>query len=367
MAGESTAGHGMNEAFVSELEERIEGIQTEIGMLRGMRETLPRLCTLVEDELMRLQAELDAARMKAASMVNVSQISTLTRSKSAPVHHEMTKRRIRLPVPAEKYPNYNFVGRLLGPRGATLKSLEKETGCRILIRGRGSVRKEKESEVRGKPGWEHLFNEPLHVIIEVDMEDAMAMNALNKAKEAVELLLVPVPDNQDTLKRQQLRDLAILNGTFRETAKSSSGTSPVSLDSFEGGFSLTYSKSMPKPTSLAMPEALFRQKSFALEDGDCMSNVLFVPVGSPARSDSPDQSQEQDPPSYAKLDWVIPATKSTVRWMDEMITSPSERRVRTRTPASTGSFQRIPSIGAADNNYHAAFSCAIEDASHSEL
>lgn len=35
---------------------------------------------------------------------------------------------------------YNFVGRLLGPRGNSLKRVEASTECRILIRGRGSIK-----------------------------------------------------------------------------------------------------------------------------------------------------------------------------------------------------------------------------------
>ncbi|GAB0495576.1 hypothetical protein MMPV_006878 [Pyropia vietnamensis] len=127
-----------------------------------------------------------------------------------------TKKSVRLLVPAEKYPDFNFVGRILGPRGATLKALERETSCKIMIRGRGSIRRDKEAEVRGKPGWAHCFSDPLHVIIEADATDeAAATRALNRAKEAVELLLVPVPEEQDGLKRQQLRDLAIINGACR--------------------------------------------------------------------------------------------------------------------------------------------------------
>lgn len=127
-----------------------------------------------------------------------------------------TKQRVRLLVPSEKYPDFNFVGRILGPRGATLKALERTTSCKIMIRGRGSIRRDKEAEVRGKPGWEHCFNDPLHVIIEADAADeAAATRALNRAKEAVELLLVPVPEERDSLKRQQLRDLAIINGACR--------------------------------------------------------------------------------------------------------------------------------------------------------
>lgn len=35
---------------------------------------------------------------------------------------------------------YNFVGRLLGPRGNSLKRVEANTECRVLIRGRGSIK-----------------------------------------------------------------------------------------------------------------------------------------------------------------------------------------------------------------------------------
>jgi len=35
---------------------------------------------------------------------------------------------------------FNFVGRLLGPRGNSLKRVEASTDCRVLIRGRGSIK-----------------------------------------------------------------------------------------------------------------------------------------------------------------------------------------------------------------------------------
>lgn len=38
---------------------------------------------------------------------------------------------------------YNFVGRILGPRGMTAKQLEHETGCKIMVRGKGSMRDRK--------------------------------------------------------------------------------------------------------------------------------------------------------------------------------------------------------------------------------
>ncbi|KAI3448362.1 hypothetical protein Pfo_005027 [Paulownia fortunei] len=80
----------------------------------------------------------------------------------------VVKRVIRLDVPVEKYPNYNFVGRILGPRGNSLKRVEEMTECRIYIRGQGSVKDSlKEEKLKDKPGYEHL-NEPLHILLEAE-------------------------------------------------------------------------------------------------------------------------------------------------------------------------------------------------------
>ena len=47
-------------------------------------------------------------------------------------------RKIRIPI--EEHPNYNFIGLIIGPRGKTQKELEARTGCKIAIRGKGSVK-----------------------------------------------------------------------------------------------------------------------------------------------------------------------------------------------------------------------------------
>lgn len=41
------------------------------------------------------------------------------------------------------FAQFNFVGRILGPRGMTAKQLEQETGCKIMVRGKGSMRDKK--------------------------------------------------------------------------------------------------------------------------------------------------------------------------------------------------------------------------------
>lgn len=128
----------------------------------------------------------------------------------------VVKKVVRLDVPVDKFPNYNFVGRLLGPRGNSLKRVEATTHCRVYIRGRGSVKDAaKEEMLRDKPGYEHL-NEQLHVLVEAEFPADIIDVQLNRAVGIVEELMQPVDESTDYYKKQQLRELALLNGTLRE-------------------------------------------------------------------------------------------------------------------------------------------------------
>ncbi|KAI9552520.1 hypothetical protein GHT06_022886 [Daphnia sinensis] len=119
-------------------------------------------------------------------------------------------------VPVKEFPDFNFVGRILGPRGMTAKQLEQETGCKIMVRGRGSMRdKKKEEQNRGKPNWEHL-NDELHVLITVEDTENRAKVKLQRAVDEIRKLLVPAADGEDELKKRQLMELAIINGTYRD-------------------------------------------------------------------------------------------------------------------------------------------------------
>ncbi|MBA0567495.1 hypothetical protein Golob_012229 [Gossypium lobatum] len=136
----------------------------------------------------------------------------------------IVKRTIRVDIPVDSYPNYNFVGRLLGPRGNSLKRVEANTECRVLIRGRGSIKDPtREEMMRGKPGYEHL-NEPLHILVEAELPVEIVDARLMQAREILEDLLKPVDESQDFYKKQQLRELAMLNGTLREEGSPMSGS-----------------------------------------------------------------------------------------------------------------------------------------------
>ncbi|XP_073014422.1 KH domain-containing protein At5g56140-like isoform X2 [Typha latifolia] len=136
----------------------------------------------------------------------------------------IVKKTVRVDIPVDKYPTYNFVGRLLGPRGNSLKRVEATTDCRVLIRGRGSIKDPtREEMMRGKPGYEHL-NDPLHILVEAELPIEIIDTRLMQARDILEDLLKPVDESQDFFKKQQLRELAMLNGTLREEGSHMSGS-----------------------------------------------------------------------------------------------------------------------------------------------
>lgn len=70
---------------------------------------------------------------------------------------------------------YNFIGLIIGPRGNTQKRMEKETRCKIAIRGKGAVKEGRAS--KGGPGGQAAdpyAHEDLHVFIQVCQHLMMA-------------------------------------------------------------------------------------------------------------------------------------------------------------------------------------------------
>ncbi|KAM8736313.1 KH domain-containing, RNA-binding, signal transduction-associated protein 1-like isoform 2-T3 [Acanthopagrus schlegelii] len=105
----------------------------------------------------------------------------------------------RVLIPTKQYPRVNFVGKLLGPQGSTIKRLQEETGAKISVLGKGSMRdKNKEEELRkgGEAKYAHLAME-LHVFIEVMAPIPEAYLRMAHAMEEVKKFLIPEPGEHD--------------------------------------------------------------------------------------------------------------------------------------------------------------------------
>lgn len=140
----------------------------------------------------------------------ISQLVKKNPSFKPPADYRPPKLHKKLYIPMKEYPGYNFIGLIIGPRGNTQKRMERETGAKIVIRGKGSIKEGRLNQKRDlKP--DPSENEDLHVLVEAETQEA-----LDAAAGMVEKLLQPVDEVLNEHKRQQLRELAALNGTIRD-------------------------------------------------------------------------------------------------------------------------------------------------------
>lgn len=156
--------------------------------------------TLIDKEIKRIGGDQPAGDEKELSGAMLSEI---------------------IMVPVEQYPTYNFVGRILGPRGTTAKQLESTTGCRVTILGRN-----KKEAVAGDTPLSPVDNGPLRVQISVPADAPDAARRMETGINVVKALLIPPADGQDELKRQQLMVLANMNGTYRPRTTTTSNAVP---------------------------------------------------------------------------------------------------------------------------------------------
>ena len=119
----------------------------------------------------------------------------------APMDYKPPKITKRVPIPQERYPDINFSGMILGPRGINHKRLEEESGCQISIRGRGT-RGQLESQT------EEELNMPMHVCVMGEDDEK-----INSAIKLIEPLIDPLHPDFESERLKGLEQLALITGT----------------------------------------------------------------------------------------------------------------------------------------------------------
>ncbi|XP_034941673.1 KH domain-containing, RNA-binding, signal transduction-associated protein 3-like isoform X5 [Chelonus insularis] len=126
------------------------------------------------------------------------------------IYHEKPIRlRVKVLVPVREHPKFNFVGKLLGPKGNSMKRLQEETMCKMAVLGRGSMKdRQKEEELRqsSDPKYAHL-NDDLHVEINVLAPPAEAHARIAYA--LAELRKYLIPDSNDIIRQEQMREMEL--------------------------------------------------------------------------------------------------------------------------------------------------------------
>merc|ERR1712198_297805 len=143
---------------------------------------------------------LDPSVFVHASRLLAEEIDRVERGiKYTEVHNDRkTKLVTKVLIPVREYPKVNFVGKLMGPGGTAIKQLQAETGCKMSIMGKGSMKDRKKAEELLKSGdskYSHLA-EDLHVQVEVFAEAADAYSRVSNALGELAKFMVPDFDDQ---------------------------------------------------------------------------------------------------------------------------------------------------------------------------
>lgn len=130
--------------------------------------------------------------------------------KYIPIHVERPiKITEKVLIPVKEFPKFNFAGKLLGPKGSSLKKLQEDTGTKMSILGRGVMRdKNKEEELRKQGGKFSHLNEEQHVLIEVFAHPLEAYQRLSTA--VAELRRYLVPDYNDEIGMAQRQEMGLM-------------------------------------------------------------------------------------------------------------------------------------------------------------
>ncbi|KAJ8979738.1 hypothetical protein NQ317_004725 [Molorchus minor] len=141
---------------------------------------------------------------------------------------------VKVLVPIREHPKFNFVGKLLGPKGNSMKRLQEETMCKMAILGRGSMKdRQREEDLRQSldPKYAHLSDE-LHVEISALGPPAEAHARIAYALAEVRKYLIP--DYNDNIRMEQMREMGYTPGGGREMEGGESPRRPMPGSSYPG-------------------------------------------------------------------------------------------------------------------------------------
>ncbi|CAC5399135.1 KHDRBS3 [Mytilus coruscus] len=132
---------------------------------------------------------------------------------------------LKVKIPVSDFPKFNFVGKLLGPKGMSLKRLQEETGTKMSILGKGSMRdKGKEDEMRKEGGKYAHLNEDLHLLIEVYSEISDCYARLSHALSEVQKYLTP--EYNDEITQQQMQEMNFMSNGSQPARGGGRGGAP---------------------------------------------------------------------------------------------------------------------------------------------
>lgn len=190
-----------------------------LGIPPNPRDRSPSPEPIYNSKGVRMNTRYERTKAKLTNMRNnaITKLKVLDPTYQPPGHfsYKNTQLEDKIDVPQEEYPQYNFMGLILGPRGNSLEKIKQKYSCRVVVKGRGSVKDGMTGLKKDGTKYDGL-DESMHVCINgptPEQVKACGDHIRELMKEQIEN---PDGERMVALRASHMHELALLNGTLRD-------------------------------------------------------------------------------------------------------------------------------------------------------
>jgi len=191
-----------------------------LGIPPNPRDRSPSPEPIYNSKGVRMNTRYERTKAKLTNMRNnaITKLKVLDPTYQPPGNYSYKNTNLedKIDVPQEEYPQYNFMGLILGPRGNSLEKIKAKYSTRVIVKGKGSVKEGMTGLKKDGTRFDAL-DEAMHVHITgptVEQVKACSDHIRALIKEQIEN---PDGEKMVALRASHMHELALLNGTLKDT------------------------------------------------------------------------------------------------------------------------------------------------------
>jgi len=190
-----------------------------LGIPPNPRDRSPSPEPIYNSKGVRMNTRYERTKAKLVSQRNnyITKLKVLDPTYQPPAcfQYKNSKLEDRVEVPQDEYPQYNFMGLILGPRGNSLEKIKQKYNCKIIVKGRGSLKEGMTGLKKDGSKFDSL-DEPMHVVINGPTPEAVKEASDHIRKLIKQQIEDPDGETMVALRASHMHELAVLNGTLRD-------------------------------------------------------------------------------------------------------------------------------------------------------
>jgi len=192
-----------------------------LGIPPNPRDRSPSPEPIYNSKGVRMNTRFERTKAKLMNIRNnaITKLKDLDPTYQPPSNYYSTYKNAQLEdkvdIPWKEYPQYNFMGLILGPRGNTLDKIKQKYNCKIIIRGKGTVKAGMTGLKKDGTKFDAL-DEDMHVHIAGQTPESVRACSDHIRELIKEQIENPDGERMVAIRAAHMHELAVLNGTVRD-------------------------------------------------------------------------------------------------------------------------------------------------------